>query len=750
MEIANNNLICPNNNCLNIPEISYSYEPMNPTIKYKCNSISHEPIEKKMKLNDFLANTFPNIQCSICNNIIKNKEFIYSKNNKKYIHMDCIYNYGYSIEEDYIIIDFNYLLNNCLIHFNKFRFYCHNCNVSLCTKCNIDEHDEKKHEISQLINLRNNQNNKDKFKSVIDKQRLLLNKIKNINNELIQSLENDIIIKEKILDNYEKNEYNFQSIQNFNNAEINNDQYFEKLLDDVIKKYEKFEKNEKNEKNEEILVNAILSPLYYFMMINNNQNLSNNINNILGKKAINMNNHEKQKEKENNSLDFSIDLNIEDKNLEKNKIKKHYFNKKQKFIHEEIKSIKQEKSIFNMIILHTGNIAISSMGAVLIYDKNNLLSPNEKEYLLQRINFSNNKRVGYVFEYPDQTFFCSTFSRIFHLKLIENDKKYTTLGIIDLEQTEIPIKLISLKEQFLAVLSVENGKSFIRLFIKDKKVEDKNLSFNKNKININNNDEEKDKNKNIDSDDQSAGILSDYIDYLDKKNIEIDKEFHPYSKENNANIEKRLICSIFELKKNNGNRKEYAYEFISTSNSIYDYGDDKLVFYEVINEIKENIEVKKLKTIKNISCSTEVDSICQFNNQIICLGLQNHIKYGQKNGFVLINIIKREISQFISELAVYSLSFNMEKKLLYSAMDEVNKNMKNKFIINIFEIVEGKGKIKFKKIYKFKSKHKDIIVSLFDLKKDINDEIIKENIVDEMNIISASIDSTLRLTKINN
>ena len=83
-------------------------------------------------------------------------------------------------------------------------------------------------------------------------------------------------------------------------------------------------------------------------------------------------------------------------------------------------------------------------------------------------------------------------------------------------------------------------------------------------------------------------------------------------------------------------------------------------------------------------------------------------------------------------------------------MDEVNKNLKNKFIINIYEVIEGKGKIKFNKIQKFKSKHKDIIVSLFDLKKDINDEIIKENIVDEMNIISASIDSTLRLIKIIN
>ena len=51
----NNNsfLICPNE-CFNVPEIEYSYEPMNPSIKYKCNSIRHGPMEKRIQLEDFL------------------------------------------------------------------------------------------------------------------------------------------------------------------------------------------------------------------------------------------------------------------------------------------------------------------------------------------------------------------------------------------------------------------------------------------------------------------------------------------------------------------------------------------------------------------------------------------------------------------------------------------------------------------------------------------------------------------------
>ena len=34
----------------------------------------------------------------------------------------------------------------------------------------------------------------------------------------------------------------------------------------------------------------------------------------------------------------------------------------------EINNIKHEKSIFNMIILHNGNIAITTFGKVMIYD----------------------------------------------------------------------------------------------------------------------------------------------------------------------------------------------------------------------------------------------------------------------------------------------------------------------------------------------------------------------------------------------
>ena len=45
--------VCPKNNCTNIPEIIYTYEPFNPIINIKCNSKTHENKEEKMMLRFF-------------------------------------------------------------------------------------------------------------------------------------------------------------------------------------------------------------------------------------------------------------------------------------------------------------------------------------------------------------------------------------------------------------------------------------------------------------------------------------------------------------------------------------------------------------------------------------------------------------------------------------------------------------------------------------------------------------------------
>ena len=479
-------------------------------------------------------------------------------------------------DNELIKISSNYLFNNCLAHNNTFIFYCQECKISLCLNCDIASHNDKGHILQQIISLRKNQKNKDRFKIIINKQKILLNKIKDMYIKIIQSLENDIIIKEKIFDKYENNFYNYHSIQNFNDFELNHNEKYEKFLDEILNKIKIFEKKQNNENSEEIFINAMISPLYYSIMINDNLNYINKINNILNKKLMNIckelnvdkvknkylnitdffdknedlntNNNSELFKKKNNEDNIIFNKENNQKKEKENIIKEKSNNNVTNFNSIEIKTRKQEKKILNMIFLHTGNIATSSIGAVTIYNSKNLLSPYEKDYLLQTINFSKDKKISYVFEFPDETLLCSTYERIFRLKLINNDKNFNILGIIDLNKFELPLKLISLGDSILSALTIINRKSFIRLFIKAKELKD-NKIFQRNYVN--DNLEQIDNNENYDSDNQSAGILSDYFDCLDKKEIKKDKDFYPFSNNNNLNEDEKLLCSIYEIKNNN-------------------------------------------------------------------------------------------------------------------------------------------------------------------------------------------------------
>ena len=749
-KIDNKNIfICPSYNCKQIPELSYSYEPINPTIKLKCNSKMHQEFEKKINLEEFLKNLSFKVECSYCNGKIEDFEFIYNKKNSFFYHVNCLGNIEdiFKLNDEYHIINQNTIFNNCLVHDKKFLFYCPNCKISLCSRCDLDTHNEKGHILQQLISLRKNQNIIDESKSIISKQWRLLNKIKEMNTKIFKSFENDIIIKEKIIGNYEKNINNYQSIQNFNGLELKFNEEYEKLLYNIINKYNEYEKNQNVKMGDKILSEILLSPLYYSMMIYNNKDFNNYINN-----KIKYDFPDDSESEENEKSDSIFNINIIDNNKDLSTAPAYqgFANinpPKKDYIHKNIAIIKQEKSIFNLIILRSGNIATSSVGAVTIYDSKNLLSPNKENYILQTIGIFKKKKVSYVFEFPDETLFCSVYSKIFHLKLIDDDKRYNILGFIPLNKSELPSKLISLDNTFLAVLTVITGNSFIRLFINKKEYERNNDKFkNFNEINNIDNDKLIDENY-YNSDDQSAGILNDLIEFPDKKKIEIDKEFLPFSKQNNINLDLKLLCSIFEIKKiSNNNKYGLRYDFIATSNSTYDYGEDKIIFFIVKKKMNESIKVKIKKTISNVSCSTEADSICQLNNKFICIGLQNHNNENQKNGFAIINIQKKDILKIIKDLPIYSLAYSFEKKLLFSAMDIIEKGNKHKYLITVYEIIEGIDEIFSNQIYQYKSDYSDIIVSLSQIK---NNEIInRKNNEENIILVSSSLDSTIRLTEI--
>ena len=744
-KINNKNIIiCPNNTCNQIPEISYSYEPMNPTIKLKCNSKIHKELVQKLNLKDFLKNSSFWVKCSYCNDKIEDFDFIYDNKQSLFYHINC-YNL-FNLNYDYHKINQKTIFNNCLIHGKNFLFYCPNCKKSLCSRCNLDSHNEKGHILQQLIILRKSQNIIDESKSIVSKQKILLNKIKEINNKLFKSFENDIIIKERIIGNYEENINNIQSIKNFDNLEIKTNEKYEKKLNNIINKYNEYEKNHDIKVTDKILNEIILSPLYYAMMISNNKDYNNNP--APQPNSINQLNNKfpyYYVKGENERIDPISEININN-NIIKIPTSYNYQDKsisKAEYNHKDLAIINQEKSIFNLIILRSGNIATSSYGKVTIYNSKNLLSPNPENYILQTINIFKKEKVSYVFEFPDKTVLCSVVSKIFHLKLIDNDKRYNLLGFIRLDKSENPIKLISLGEIFLAALIVKTGNSYIRLFINKKNSNDLK---NNNKIN-NLNDYKKIDEIYDNSDEQNAGTLNVYIKSSNKKNLEFYQEFYSYNKHNNINIELKYLCSIFEIQDNSVNIKnDNKHELISTSNSIYGNGEDKLIFYKVHENAFNNVEVEMIKKIDKISCSAEVDSICQLNNEFICVGLQNHNKKNQNKGFALINIKKREIFKIIEDYSIYSLSYNKENKLLFSAMDLLENN-KHIYLIKLYKIEEIDEIINLNQIYQYKSEYTNIIISLSQIN---NKELFKnKNNEEKIFFVSASLDSKIILTEIN-
>ena len=152
-----------------------------------------------------------------------------------------------------------------------------------------------------------------------------------------------------------------------------------------------------------------------------------------------------------------------------------------------------------------------------------------------------------------------------------------------MQNQEHPYKIISLGETLLAVLILIYNHSLIRLYKKTKEHKYKDNEKNNSKEQI----EDMEHNN----------------DYLDKKDIEKDKEFFPFIKKNNINDDEKYLCSIYEIKRiNNDINSDQLYEFITTSNSTYTYGENKLEFCIVENN-NESIEYKKIKKISDIACS---------------------------------------------------------------------------------------------------------------------------------------------------
>jgi len=751
--ISTEYILCPNNYCSVIPEVKYTYEPMNQQVTYKC-PIHNTENEEKTTIFKFLSKSYHNILCPFCKLPIKDEEdFIYCKQCKSGFDYRCLSKHSnYFKQHNIISVKADSYFNNCLKHNKTFIFRCINCNESLCGSCDLNLHNSSGHELKQIISISMSQNKRDKMISDFERQKAHFVKIKEIYRSIIDSLEYDIFMKQKIIESYQKNKFNYQAINNFNQLEIDNSEKYEQILKNILDNYDNLKNGDKNN-NKDSFIEQILSLLFYSLMINHNQDYNDSIIDIL-KNKINIinssqNNHDinlqninekignriKYVTKENNDDNSDEDItenNNENKNNNENNKDNNNSNnnnlnggnqnnKKKKKLSEtrrkrkkdntnknnddkknikndlildnekenqniEIRNLDLEKSIYNMLVLSSGNIAACTKeGNIYIYDTNNLSLSVGDNYLLQKITINKNKQIKYIYQFPDETLFCGTYSKIIRIRLTNNDTQYDILDIIDLEKSELPTKLISLGDAYLLALTEVNKLCNLKLFVKKK------LSTeNTNKGNT------KDTNKDINK---------------------INDKFEQSLKDYNLNEEKKLLCSIFEIKKKNkiNDNNENVYEFISTSNYTYELGDNIIEFYQLRELGDGKLNFNRAKKIENISCSTKADSICQLNDKYVCIGLEDYDYKGQASGFAIVDILQKEVSQIIKDNKLICLNYIKEKHLLMAGMETRNKK-ESSYMIKMFNVIENKDSpIEFKNIYQFKSKHKDIITSLIEL-----------------------------------
>ena len=909
---------CPSGNCLNIPQINYSFNPLKTDFKYSCSCNNNINSITEIELKEFLERT-SSLNCSICKKKIFDEQIIYCIECNVLLDKTCAQIHHKDVKHtQYIQLNKN-IFNYCLEHKSPFIFRCIDCKKSLCNKCNFSFHDDNGHKLEQIKKFSINQNDFQRIHNNFKKQKSFLKKIIEINNNLMQKLENDIELKERMINNFLLNKLDYNSLINMNNIYIENNQKYEKILDEILFENEEINDMNNNTLNSKDYINQYMAPLLYSMMINKEENLNDSLINELQKNVYifqplisqkneqinidnqllegNINNYNilgnsknnskilfekdnpyKNNDLNNNNINYSQDdfssqqinvpkLNIpnfvsdntkekyenlnfsykfdsrknqysnfnfsinNDNNNNKNNYTDSSHNYRRKNIlnnsklslsqtsseksnnnksSKRIKSQSQRKFkrktqtkkpkkneesnissenhesyseneckketgrkinnyINNMIVLKSGNVAVSIREAIEIYNlrKLNFSGTNyfynndliQNKCLLQRINIIKNRKISYVFELFDETLLCATYSKIFRIKLTNNDTNYEIMSFLQLGTSELPTKIISLDKSFLVILSEQKKNCNIKIF---QKIDDERNEDNTNENNINENKEEFNKpiNKNDNSINMEDVPAIGNCDLFATKDIKEDTTYEIYHK--NINEIRRLWVSIFPLEKAGLNNKSkslindeednYLYEFIATSNAIYDLGKNKIAFYGIKIDKRNKYIVTKIKELDGLSCSAEADSICQINEKYICVGLQNHNLNGQVSGFAFVDIYKRNLCGIVNDQEISCIFYNMKNNLLFASM-EVRDPKGNYFMSKIYNIINvkndrGDDEIQLKKLFQHKNNQTDIITSIQPITIPyFKVNLEQQNILDNIIFATSCKDSTMEVVK---
>ena len=699
-------LLCPVPYCRNIPLVKlYNYSSSLSVIcKDHQNNESTYKINDYLKI---CQNQNTELFCSNCKKKLSENNYIFfCVNCKKFFDNNCS-NKSECYFNNHKIIKTNHQKYFdkiiCLLHKKVYTKYCKACKISFCEKCNTKRHEN--HKMISIDTKTGKEI--DEINHKIQIQEEMFKKMKTMITEYLKEMEDKLKIKKLIVQNYINNKLNGNSIENLNNLDLSINTIYQKKIESLYNEKNSEEKllslyyyylmlDIEDDKEE----NKIFSDDNK-LIINKNNNLVDNkdnikisniikdnndfINNIFKKNYANEDDYDMNiynspsnkihlnsfksnemtkskniKNIDNNKLinDLNPIKHIDDNN-DKDKDKDFPKLEKGPSLDSTINTFQEKSKILCLVTLNSGNLALGfSNGYIKIYNCENIIRTNiqnnnnfnNNQTILQIIDKFKGRRINYIYQLNDSSLLCCTYSKIHHINLKNNDKSFDYLGSIRLSNNEVSKKIIELGNDLIISLGEKN-------YRKENLSKKKSILKIFNKVNINkeNNDE------------CSEYLLSDYDSINSSlsgvssmsgwENIYSNEEDSPledhdeilmedetikiYKK--NKNFDKINICSVFGTKNTYKKGDEITYEFITTSNKIFDEGEDCVLFYGVMkNKERHGYTFFIQNKIENLPCSKISDSICKLSSKFIGVALQRY-KEKDADGIAIIDKNQKEL-----------------------------------------------------------------------------------------------------------
>ena len=256
-KIKSKNIICPKcNESIRIDIKNNSINLFGCKNNHSIDKISLDEFEKTQMIN------LNEIKCGAC----KENNRANAENNEFYKCYECNLNLCSSCKKQHDnthnIYDYDKSNFICMKHNQPFNKYCKNCNTNICQVC---ENDHFGHEILPFITIAKDKNNLlkklEELKTSLNIFINDINKITEIINSIKSNMENCYKLEEYLINNYNKNEtnyemlYNIDKLINYNNIilkdinSINNESKIENKFGKILSMYNKNNTNENNQIN---------------------------------------------------------------------------------------------------------------------------------------------------------------------------------------------------------------------------------------------------------------------------------------------------------------------------------------------------------------------------------------------------------------------------------------------------------------------------------------------------------------------